>query len=147
MTILYLSIPVAAIAAAVLLSVKSLKKHGAKKALLIHFAVLCVMFSLCLGGSMAVAAAETDSADPALAAETEAAGQGGLAEGLKYIGAALATGLAGIGGGLAVASAAPAAIGATSEDPKAFGKALIFVALGEAIALYGVIISVLVLFS
>ena len=28
----------------------------------------------------------------------------------------------------------PAAIGATSEDPKVFGKALIFVALGEGIA-------------
>ena len=29
------------------------------------------------------------------------------------------------------------AIGATSEDPKAFGKAIIFVALGEGVALYG----------
>jgi len=40
---------------------------------------------------------------------------------------------------------APAAIAATSEDPKAFGKALIFVALGESIALYGVVISILIL--
>ena len=46
---------------------------------------------------------------------------------------------------IAIAAAAPAAIGATSEDPKVFGKALIFVALGEAIALYGVIISILIL--
>lgn len=65
--------------------------------------------------------------------------------GLKYLSAALVTGLAGIGGGIAIAAAAPAAIGATSEDPKVFGKALIFVALGEAIALYGVIISILIL--
>ena len=66
-------------------------------------------------------------------------------DGLRFLSAALVTGLAGIGGGIAIAAAAPAAIGATSEDPKVFGKALIFVALGEAIALYGVIISILIL--
>ena len=59
--------------------------------------------------------------------------------------AAICTSIAGIGGGIAVGSAAPAAIGATSEDPKAFGKALIFVALGEGIALYGLLVSILIL--
>ena len=67
-----------------------------------------------------------------------------LAFGIGLIAAALVTGLSGIGGGLAVASAAPAAIAATSEDPKAFGKALIFVALGEGIALYGLLVSILI---
>ena len=38
-----------------------------------------------------------------------------------------------------------AAIAAASEDPKSFGKSLIFVALGESIALYGVVISILIL--
>ena len=77
-------------------------------------------------------------------AATDAAGSG-LAEGLGYLGAALVTGLAGIGGGMAVAAGAPAAIAAASEDPKSFGKSLIFVALGESIALYGVVISILIL--
>ena len=45
----------------------------------------------------------------------------------------------------AEAAAAPAAIGATSEDPKSFGKSIIFVALGEGIALYGLLISILIL--
>ena len=31
------------------------------------------------------------------------------------------------------------------EDPKAFGKALIFVALGESIALYGLVIAIMIL--
>ena len=62
--------------------------------------------------------------------------------GLGLIAAALVTGLAGIGGGMAVAAAA---IAAASEDPKSFGKSLIFVALGESIALYGVVISILIL--
>ena len=64
-----------------------------------------------------------------------------------YVGAALATGLSGIGGGIAVASAASAAIGAMSENEKIMGKTLIFVALAEGIALYGLIISLLILFS
>jgi len=67
------------------------------------------------------------------------------AKGLGLLAAGLVTGLAGIGGGIAVAAGAPAAIAATSEDPKSFGKSLIFVALGESIALYGVVISILIL--
>lgn len=70
-----------------------------------------------------------------------------VGDGLKYIGAALSTGLATIGTGIAVGGAAPAAIGATSEDDKNFTKALIFVALGEGVAIYGLLISILILFS
>lgn len=77
-----------------------------------------------------------------------AAEAGGIADfgpGMAYIGAALSTGIAAIGGGIAVGAGAPAAIGALTEDPKSFGKALIFVALGEGIALYGMLISILIL--
>ena len=66
--------------------------------------------------------------------------------GLKYVGAALAVGLSGIGGGIAVASSASAALGAISENDKAFGKALIFVGLAEGVALYGLIVALLLLF-
>lgn len=65
--------------------------------------------------------------------------------GLGYLAAALAVGLACIGSGIAVAAGAPAAIGAVSEDPKAFVKALIFVVLGEGIALYGLLIAILII--
>lgn len=71
----------------------------------------------------------------------------GIGDGLKYLGAALSTGLATIGTGIAVGGAAPAAIGATSEDDKNFTKALIFVALGEGVAIYGLLISILILYS
>ena len=49
--------------------------------------------------------------------------------------------------GIAVASAASAAIGAMSENEKIMGKTLIFVALAEGIALYGLVISILILNS
>ena len=65
----------------------------------------------------------------------------GLATGLGYIG----TGLSGIGSGIAVASSASAALGAISEDGSIFGKSMIFVAMAEGIALYGLIISFMIL--
>ena len=65
--------------------------------------------------------------------------------GLGYLAAALAVGLSCVGSGIAVAAGAPAAIGATSEDPKNFVKALIFVVLGEGIALYGLLIAILII--
>lgn len=79
-------------------------------------------------------------------AETAAVGAGlTVGDGLKYIGAALATGTSGIGGGIAVASAASAAIGAMSENEGIMGKTLIFVALAEGIALYGLVISIMII--
>ncbi len=66
-------------------------------------------------------------------------------EGLKFIGAALSTGLACIGCGIGVAAASSAAIGAISEDPKLLGRTIIFVGLAEGIAIYGLIISIMIL--
>lgn len=87
----------------------------------------------------------------ALAAPGETAGAATAAAGItdaaiKAIAAAAAVGLAGIGGGLAVGPAASAAIGAMAEDSSTFGKSLIFVALGEGIAIYGLLVSFLILF-
>lgn len=81
------------------------------------------------------------------AAEVVAAGGTTVGDGLKALAAALSTGFATIGTGIAVGNAASAAIGATSEDVKNFTKSLIFVALGEGVAIYGLLISILILFS
>ncbi len=77
----------------------------------------------------------------------EASITGTLAQGLGFIGAALVTGCSCIGAGIAVAAAAPAAIGAISENSDNFGKAMIFVALGEGVAIYGLLISILLINS
>lgn len=68
-----------------------------------------------------------------------------LSSGLGLIAAGLAIGLSCIGSGYAVASSASAALGALSEDSSIFGKALIFVALAEGIALWGFIVAFLIL--
>jgi V/A-type H+-transporting ATPase subunit K len=60
--------------------------------------------------------------------------------------AAISTGLACVGAGIAVASSGAAAVGAIAEKPESFGRSLIFVGLSEGIAIYGLIISFLILF-
>ncbi len=70
---------------------------------------------------------------------------GTLAQGLGFIAAAIVTSFSAIGAGIAVAAAAPAAIGAISENSENFGKAIIFVALGEGVAIYGLLISILII--
>ncbi len=66
---------------------------------------------------------------------------GDLGAGLAYLAAALATGMSSVGAGIAVAAASSTALGAISENPKLMGKSLIFVALAEGIALYGLLVS------
>ena len=146
----------AAMCVPLVLSIRSLKKgNSPRKALRVNRTAFAAVMLLAVAMPFAVSAATPDdtatqpvttaapATDPAPATSDAAAAN---ADGMKYLAAALAVGLACIGGGIAVASASPAAIGATSENPKAFSKSLIFVALGESIALYGLVISILILF-
>ncbi len=62
-----------------------------------------------------------------------------------FIAAALATGLSALAAGFAVGSVGAAAVGAVAEKPEVFGRALVFVGLAEGIAIYGLIISIMIL--
>lgn len=109
-----------------------ISKDSAKRRLVLHIGLFFITLALVVGLTPSIFAADTD-----VVADSS--------KGLGYIGAALATGLSALGAGIAVAAAAPAAIGAISENPKNFGKSLIFVALGEGVAIYGLLISILIL--
>lgn len=140
MNILLICLPMAALAFSVAYAVRSVKKgQKTSRAVLRQICTFILVCVVTLAAPFVVSAASAD------AGTTTAAVTGAASDGMGLLAAALAVGLAGIGGGIAVAAAAPAAIGATSEDPKAFGKALIFVALGEGIALYGLLISIMIL--
>ena len=153
-TILAVLLPMLALVASVVIAVITMKRTGnGKKAFRRQFVSLAVALLVCFSLVFAVSAAEPEdsaSADetPAASAETaeNAASSGaGLAAGLGFIGAALSIGLAALGAGIALSAGAPAAIGAVAEDPKSFGKSMIFVALGEAVAIYGFIIAFLII--
>lgn len=62
-----------------------------------------------------------------------------------FMAAALATGLSSLAAGIAVASVGSAAIGALAEKPELLGRSLIMVGLAEGIAIYGLIVSILIL--
>ena len=62
-----------------------------------------------------------------------------------YLAAALVTGIATLSAAYAVAVVGAAAVGSLAEKPELFGRVVILVGLAEGIAIYGVIISVLIL--
>lgn len=77
---------------------------------------------------------------------TRAAGEGSSqGNGLGFLAAGLSTGLASIGAGFAVSQVGAAAIGAISEDSSILGKTMIYLGLAEGIAIYGLIISIMIL--
>ncbi len=80
----------------------------------------------------------------ASAAETGAAIDPGVLR-WGYLAAALATGISALAAGIAVAGVGAAAIGAIAEKPELFGRTLVFVGLAEGIAIYGLIISIMIL--
>ncbi len=73
------------------------------------------------------------------------AAQAGAVDQYATLAAALSTGLASIGAGIAVGGSGAAAVGATAEKPESFGRSLIFVGLSEGIAIYGLMISFIIL--
>ena len=106
------------------------------------FALLALTGFLALSGSLLLVLTPS-----ARAAETAAAG-GALALGsasYAFLAAAISTALAALGAGFAVGKVGAAAIGALAEKPELFGRLLIFVGLAEGIAIYGLIVSILIL--
>ena len=152
-TYVLIALPLIANIASVFFAIRAVKKgkktKTAFKSQVIAFAAVAVLtFAVPFVASATSAQEEATPATTAAASEVEATAvtaDNNFQNGMGLLAAGFVTAISGIGGGVAVAAAAPAAIGATSEDPKVFGKALIFVALGEGIALYGLLISILIL--
>ena len=125
----------------------------------VFFGLLAVTTFLLFSGSRSHAAeagqamlAGADIGAGAGAASASGAGAGADAgafgvdsRGLAFLSAALSTGLATIGAGIGVAFTGSAALGAISEDQTILGKTLIFVGLAEGTAIYGLIVSILIL--
>lgn len=109
-----------------------------------RFGIVLIALTVLVG---AAATALLLASTPALAAAPAVAGTGASGEvwvwGLAA--AAASTALAALGAGYAVARVGTAAIGALAEKPELFGRLLILVGLAEGIAIYGLIVSILIL--
>jgi len=94
------------------------------------------MAALILGVSEAFAATEA-----AAGSVTEIS----IGTGLAFIGIALPTALSTIAAGIAVGPIGAASLAAVSEKPEMFGRTLVYLGLAEGIAIYGLVLSILLL--
>ena len=118
MTVLEILLPLFAV---ILLSLPLVKVFtgkvsvkSAKRRLALHISGFAGAVLLCLTLAM--------SQSSVFAASEVATITGTIAQGLGFLAASLSTGFSALGAGIAVAAAAPAAIGAFSENEKNFGK-------------------------
>jgi V/A-type H+-transporting ATPase subunit K len=112
------------------------KLHG------LAFALLALALLLGLASTALLWSADAHAVTDAAAVAAEDAG---IDSSWIFLGAALATGLSSLGAGFAVAKVGTAAVGALAEKPELFGRLLIFIGLAEGIAIYGLIVSILML--
>jgi V/A-type H+-transporting ATPase subunit K len=74
-----------------------------------------------------------------------AAATGSSANGMALLAAAIAVAGSSIGAAIAVAYTGAAALAAMSERPELFGRAMVIVGLAEGIAIYGLIVSIILI--
>ena len=122
-------------------------RRGVKpsKAVIMQLCSFAILFMATFATTAFVAVADDESVSAEASTSAEVS-QAKTDKEWDSIAMALVMGLSSIGSGLAVAAAAPAAIGATSEDPKAFGKAIVFVGLAEGVPIFGLLVALIIKF-
>jgi len=100
-----------------------------------------LVFGLAMAGFMFMGVQDV------MAQEAAATGGSGIsmAVGLALIGIGLPTGLAAIGAGIALGPVGAASLAVIAEKPEMFGRTLIYMGLAEGIAIYGLVMSILLL--
>ncbi|MFK5968669.1 MAG: ATP synthase subunit C [Candidatus Marithrix sp.] len=76
---------------------------------------------------------------------TEVAREISVGMGLAMIGAGIPTALATIGAGIAVGPVGAASLAVIAEKPEMFGRTLVYLGLAEGIAIYGLVVTILML--
>ncbi len=100
-----------------------------------------LLFGLGLAGVMLLGVQEVLAAEPAAAGLMDIS----MGKGLALIGIGLPTALAAIGAGIALGPVGSASLAVIAEKPEMFGRTLIYMGLAEGIAIYGLVMSILLL--
>lgn len=100
-----------------------------------------LVFGLALAGTLMLGVQEVMAAEPVAGAALEIS----LGKGLALIGIGLPTALAAIGAGIALGPVGSAALAVIAEKPEMFGRTLIYMGLAEGVAIYGLVMSILML--
>ncbi|MDO9225999.1 MAG: ATP synthase subunit C [Pseudomonadota bacterium] len=100
-----------------------------------------LVFGLALASMLMMGVQEVMAAEPIAGAAMEIS----LGKGLALIGIGLPTALAAIGAGIALGPVGSAALAVIAEKPEMFGRTLIYMGLAEGVAIYGLVMSILML--
>ncbi len=99
-----------------------------------------VLFVLAESGLLLVSVRDAFAASPAAAAPEVSIGMG-----LALIGIGIPTAVATIAAGIAVGTVGAAALAVIAEKPEIFGRSLVYLGLAEGIAIYGLVVTILML--
>jgi V/A-type H+-transporting ATPase subunit K len=99
------------------------------------------LFGLGLAGVMLLGVQEVMAAEPAAAGGVEIT----LGKGLALLGIGLPTGMAAIAAAIALGPIGSASLAVIAEKPEMFGRTLVYMGLAEGIAIYGLVMSILML--
>lgn len=88
---------------------------------------------------------EVMAADSVVAAAAQGTGEMSIGMGLGIIGVGIPTALSTIAAGIAVGPIGAASLAVLAEKPEIFGRTLIYLGLAEGIAIYGLVMSILLL--
>ena len=116
-----------------------------RRSIVAHLLLFAVVYVALLGWACNTALAQEPAAPPAGQPQAAEPKHLSVGDGLALIGVALATGLSVLGAGYAVGVVGSAALGAIAEKPELFGRTLVFIGLAEGLAIYGLIMSILML--
>jgi V/A-type H+-transporting ATPase subunit K len=100
---------------------------------------------LLLSAGVLLVSALTAGPSGAVASSAQSAASSPSSSGAAMIGAAIAVAGSSLGAAIAVAYTGSAALAAISERPELFGRAMVIVGLAEGIAIYGLIVSVILI--
>jgi V/A-type H+-transporting ATPase subunit K len=100
-----------------------------------------LVFGGALAAMLLLGVQEVMAAEPVAGAAMEIS----LGKGLALIGIGLPTALAAIGAGIALGPVGSASLAVIAEKPEMFGRTLIYMGLAEGIAIYGLVMSILML--
>ncbi len=100
-----------------------------------------VLFGLGLASVMLLGVQEVMAAEPVAGGAVEIT----LGKGLALLGVGLPTGLAAIAAALALGPIGSASLAVIAEKPEMFGRTLVYMGLAEGIAIYGLVMSILLL--
>ena len=118
-----------------------------RRTIFLHLAMFGIVYLAALAWAVSTARADEQATSTQGVSSAGSATGGGrtVGDGVAMLGVALATGLSVLGAGYAVGVVGAAALGAITEKPEMFGRTLVFIGLAEGLAIYGLIVSILLL--